>query len=93
MATAEPMQVRRKRGDHYTLGAPRVILQDGAVVQYGLSVNAANATIRYLSVWGFQDNIYLASDAADNVLIDSNIIGAKYAREQCERMGWMFKPN
>ena len=25
MATAEPMQVRRKRGDHYTLGAPRVI--------------------------------------------------------------------
>ena len=24
---------------------------------------------------------------------DSNIIGAKYAREQCERMGWMFKPD
>ena len=25
MATAEPLQVRRKRGDHFTLGAPRAI--------------------------------------------------------------------
>ena len=45
---------------------------------------------RYPMTFFFRDDKITAVNGGPD---DSNIIGAKYAREQCERMGWMFKPN
>lgn len=44
---------------------------------------------RYPMTFFFRDDKITAVNGGPD---DSNIIGAKYAREQCERLGAMFKP-
>ncbi|MCD6043357.1 MAG: hypothetical protein K0R40_2960 [Burkholderiales bacterium] len=41
-----------------------------------------------MTFWFRDDKIVAVNGGPD----DSNIIGAKYAREQCEKLGFLFKP-
>ena len=44
---------------------------------------------RYPMTFWFRDDKIVAVNGGPD---DSNIIGAKYAREQCEKLGFLFKP-
>lgn len=44
---------------------------------------------RYPMTFWFRDDKIVAVNGGPD---DANIIGAKYAREQCEKLGYLFKP-
>ena len=69
-----------------TVDRPELEIADGAavgVIDFGLDLRAANASVLDLSIWGFGDgavwaasgNIGVQGDANDNVVIERNVIG------------------
>ncbi len=69
-------QVIPKKGDHY-IGAPGAVLDGRKVNQYAFTGNAADVTIRYLTVQGFvapQDEGVVNHDSADGWVVEHSTI-------------------